>query len=73
MTDEDIRDLSMRLSDAAAKFRLPALPGVWPDWMTPEKRRSMADNFDQYSLEIDAMLSRVDRGADPDTGLPRIP
>lgn len=41
------------------KFRLLALPNVWPEWMTPEKRRSMADNFEQFSIEIDAMLSQV--------------
>lgn len=70
MTEEDLRDFSRLLSENAAKFRLDALPGVWPDWMTPEKRRSMADNFDQYSLEIDAMLCRAARGADPDAGLP---
>lgn len=70
MTNEEIREFADMLSHAAENFRLPALPGVWPDWMTPEKRRSMADNFDQYSLDIYVMLSRVERGADPDTGLP---
>jgi hypothetical protein len=58
VTEEDLRDFSRLLSQNAAKFLLPALPGVWPDWMTPEKRRSMAANFNQYSIEIDAMLSR---------------
>ena len=58
MTDEDIKDFSRLLQHNAAMFRLPALPGVWPDWMPPEKRRSMADNFAQYALEIDAMFRR---------------
>lgn len=57
MTEDDIRDFSRLLQHNAALFRLPALPNVWPEWMTPEKRRSMADNFDQYAIEIDAMLS----------------
>jgi hypothetical protein len=58
VTDEDLRDFSRLLRLNAEKFRLPALPGVWPDWMTPEKRRSMAANFEQYSIEVDVMLSR---------------
>lgn len=57
MTDEDFRELSRLLQLNAARFRVTALPGVWPDWMTPEKRKSMADHFDQYAVEIDAMLS----------------
>lgn len=61
MTREDLEDFSRLLLHNAACFRLPALPGVWPDWMTPQKRREMAANFEQYALEVDVMLSRSDR------------
>lgn len=57
MTDDDLREFSRLLRLNAKKFRLPALPGAWPAWMTSEKRRSMADNFDQYAIEVDSMLS----------------
>lgn len=57
VTGEDLRDFSRLLQINAARFRLPALPGTWPEWMTPEKRRDMAANFEQYSIEVDAMLS----------------
>lgn len=41
------------LRRAANLFRLDALPGAWPDWMTKAKRQSMADNFEHYADEID--------------------
>jgi hypothetical protein len=56
MSIEEIEDFSRLLRLNAAKFRLPALPGAWPEWMTAEKRRDMAANFEQYSIEVDAML-----------------
>ncbi len=54
---DDLREFSRLLQLNAAKFRLPALPGAWPEWMTAKKRREMADNFEQYAAEVDAMLS----------------
>lgn len=71
MTDEELVEFSRLLRLNAAKFRLSALPGAWPEWMTLEKRQSMADNFERYAVEVDAMLSDrvapvyavVDRGS----------
>ena len=56
MTNEDLEEFSRLLRLNAQKFLLPALPGVWPEWMTPEKRRDMAANIEQYAIEVDAIL-----------------
>lgn len=29
---------------------------AWPEWMTPQKRREMAANFEQHAIEVDAIL-----------------
>jgi hypothetical protein len=56
MTNEDLQDFSRLLQHNANLFRLSALPGTWPEWMTPQKRREMAANFEQYAIEVEAIL-----------------
>lgn len=53
LSDEERWQLSSQLRYNANRFRLPALPNVWPDWMTAEKRQSMADNFEDYAAHLD--------------------
>jgi hypothetical protein len=57
LSDDERQELASLLRYNANRFRLAALPSAWPDWMTPEKRLSMADNFERYALEFDHPLS----------------
>lgn len=61
LTVEERRKLTQQLRYNANRFRLPALPNVWPEWMTPEKRQSMADNFEDCANYLD--------GRDTESGL----
>lgn len=56
MTNEDLEEFSRLLRLNAARFRLSAIPGTWPEWMTTERRRDMAANFEQYAIEVDVIL-----------------
>lgn len=53
LSDEERNEVASLLRYNANRFRLDALPGAWPDWMTPKKRLSMADNFERYALEFE--------------------
>jgi hypothetical protein len=53
MSDFDA-DLANRLERAANLFLCPSIPEPWPDWMTPEKRRSMSEHFKQWAAELRA-------------------
>jgi len=53
MTPEDWQRLIELLRYDAALFRLPALPTAWPDWMTQEKRLSMANCFEACADEAE--------------------
>lgn len=62
MSHVDYRRLAELLRWNAARFRLPAHPKTWPDWMTEEKRISMANNFETYAIEADELsLTTPDR------------
>ncbi|MGB5905759.1 MAG: hypothetical protein WBH00_23210 [Xanthobacteraceae bacterium] len=53
LTEPEQRELVDLLRWNAARFRLPALPATWPEWMTPEKRQAMADRFDNAATELE--------------------
>lgn len=59
MTARDRYKLACIMRRAAAMWRLPAHPAAWPDWMTPEKRQQMAENFDQYAAEIEPRRASI--------------
>jgi hypothetical protein len=46
--------LAGKLRHAANVMSLPATPETWPDWMTPEKRKSMSEHFIEAAAEIEA-------------------
>lgn len=54
MSRQDECVLASKMSHAADVLSVDALPGGWPDWMTPEKRRDLAASFGRQANEIAA-------------------
>ncbi len=53
MTKQDWKETADQFRYAARVIALPALPTAWPDWMTYEKRREMAERLLEAAHIID--------------------
>lgn len=55
MTAREWAELIDLLRYNAARFRLPALPDAWPEWMTAEKRLQMANDWERIAIELEPL------------------
>jgi len=53
LSPRDRYRLAVRMRGTANLLRMPALPDVWPDWMSQAKREEMADGFEKIAGQIE--------------------
>lgn len=51
-------NLALHLRHAARVMEIDALPHVWPDWMTANKRAQMSVNFRMHAAELEGQAEK---------------